>query len=211
MRSAGRRPAGSRTSAPSASPRASPTPSRQTQWSSSGSSGRWPPESLLVDPIDGRMRELGASAGQWRPPAPITHHDRRDDRSSGLAAVPPSSSCRSGGRPPMGNPAAGLLVTYLSSVVLVSGCCLPGQAGSPCTPPPPSIGRPKPPAPRRVPVAPALTGCPPASWAAAAQRGRDARHPRATPRQGRHHRQCRSGTGVQRDPNQASQVANRCS
>jgi hypothetical protein len=86
MRSAGRRPAGSRTSSPSAAPRASPTTSPRTQWSSSGSGGRWPLEGLLVDRVDEGMRELGASAGQWRPPAPITHHDRRDDRSCGGAA-----------------------------------------------------------------------------------------------------------------------------
>jgi hypothetical protein len=74
-----------------------------------------------------------------------------------------------------GNPAAGPLVTYLSSVVLVSGCCLPGQAGSPCTPPP-STRRPRPPVPRRLPVAPALTGSP-RPGPPPDQRGRDARHP----------------------------------
>ena len=35
----------------------------------------------------------------------------------------------------VGNPAAGPVVTYLSSVLLMLGCCLPGQAGSPCMPP----------------------------------------------------------------------------
>jgi hypothetical protein len=59
---------------------------------------------------------------------------------------------------------------------------------------------------RRVPVAAALTGCSPASWAAVDQRGRDIRRP-GHARQGRHHPQCRSATGVQRDPSQASQVA----
>ena len=47
-----------------------------------------------------------------------------------------------------------------------------------------------------------------AGWAFACQRGRDARHP-PHPHQGRHRRQCRSGTGVQRDPNQASHAAKR--
>jgi hypothetical protein len=71
-----------------------------------------------------------------------------------------------------------------------------------------AINRPSPghPFPRRVRVAPALTGCSPASWAAASQRGRDVRRPRRT-RRGRRHPQCRSATGVQRDPRQASQVA----
>ena len=40
------------------------------------------------------------------------------------------------------------------------------------------------------------------------QRGRDIRRP-GHARQGRHHPQCRSATGVQRDPNQASHVAKR--
>ena len=75
------------------------------------------------------------------------------------AAVPP-------GRPPialparpLGNPAADPVVTPLSSVVLELGCCLPGQAGSPCTPPPPPA-IPRPPL-SRVPVTPALTGARP--------------------------------------------------
>jgi hypothetical protein len=41
-------------------------------------------EGLLVDRVEEGMPEFGASAG--RPPAPITHHDRRDDRSCGRAA-----------------------------------------------------------------------------------------------------------------------------
>jgi hypothetical protein len=80
---------------------------------------------------------LAASA--W--PSPWRRHDRRDNPSCGDAA----KRC-----PPMGNPAAGTLVTYLSSVVLVLGCCRPGQAGSPCMPRP-STGRPRPPLPRGCP------------------------------------------------------------
>jgi hypothetical protein len=95
---------------------------------------------------------------------------REDDRRLGsagrtrLAAVLPSGSCRSGCRPADGE-SSGRSTSYLpvAPVVLVLGCCLPGQAGSPCTPPP-RTGRPRPPVSRRVPVAPALTGRSPASW-----------------------------------------------
>jgi hypothetical protein len=44
----------------------------------------------------------------------------------------------------IGDPAAERLVTHLLSVVLVLGCCLPGQAGSPCVPPLSTALRPSP-------------------------------------------------------------------
>jgi hypothetical protein len=63
-----------------------------------------------------------------------------------------------------------------------------------------AINRPSPTTPSpRVPIASALTGWSPASWAAACKRGRDAGHPRQAAK-GRHHRRCRSATGIQFDP-----------
>jgi hypothetical protein len=69
----------------------------------------------------GKRGPLAAGCGSWSSPCP--RHDRRGDPSCGGAAtrrlpigLPAHRS---------GNPAAGPLVTYLSSVVLVSGCCLP--------------------------------------------------------------------------------------
>jgi hypothetical protein len=51
----------------------------------------------------------------------------------GPSSAGSARSCSDGIWAP-GNPAAGPLVTHLLPVVLVLGCCLPGQAGSPCTP-----------------------------------------------------------------------------
>jgi hypothetical protein len=81
----------------------------------------------------GGQRGPPAAAGSW--PWPCPRQDRRDEPCAGARRRPPI------GLParPMGNPATGPVVTYLSSVVLMLGCCLPGQAGSPCTPHQPAV------------------------------------------------------------------------
>jgi hypothetical protein len=118
--------------------------------------------------------------------------------------MPPGRSPIALSARPMGNPAADPVVTHLSSVVLELGCCLPGQAGSPCTPPP-STGYPHPPVPR-VPATPALTGArppagplPPSATATPAIAFPPPRAP-SSPMPFRNR--------VQRDPNQASHAAN---
>ena len=207
MRSAGRRPAGSRSSAPSAASRALPTTSRRPQWSSSGSGGRWPVEGLLVDRVEERMRELGASAGGGGRPRPSA---TTTGAMTGLAAVPPSSSCRSGGRPADGE-SSGWSFSYLPVLRRARVGLLPSRSGRITMYAAAAITRPSqatrsPDGARRSRadgvLARELSRCLPA-------RPRHSPSTSCPPRASSP--QCRSGTGVQRAPNQASQVATRCS
>jgi hypothetical protein len=103
---------------------------------------------------------------------------------------------------PMGNPAADPVVTHPSSVVLELGCCLPGQAGSPCTPPPPAI--PHPPV-SRVPATPALAGARPRAGSLPASAAATPAIPFPPPRAPSSPMGFKNR--VERDPNRASHAA----